>query len=316
MEVHIPVLREEVVEILNPKPGQIFIDANVNGGGHARVIAERVGLKGRVIGMDWDCGLLKESTLRLRSHPSQSYGGQAGQALQLNSGQGIKNIELVCENFANIETVAKKLGLKNIDGILFDLGFSSYHIEKSGRGFSFMRDEPLDMRYNQQHELTAKKIINEWPQDAIANLLREYGEERYAHRIATGIVTARRQKNIHTTAELVGVIRRNVPHAYLKGRLHFATRTFQALRIAVNHELENLTKALEGSLAVLFPGGRIAVISFHSLEDRAVKSFFNEYQKRGAVKIINKKLIRPTIKEIKENPRARSARLRGAEKIQ
>lgn len=294
--IHVPVLRKEILEVLNPQPGHVFIDATINGGGHAREIAEKVGLNGRVIGLDWDCELIGE--LRIKNQES-----------------GIKDIELICENFANIKAVAKKLGLKNIDGILFDLGFSSYHIEKSGRGFSFLRDEPLDMRYNTSHELTAEKIINNWSQDAIANLLREYGEERYAGRIAAGIVAARRQKHIRTTAELVGVIQRNVPRAYLNGRIHFATRAFQALRIAVNHELENLAKALEGSLAVLSPGGRIAIISFHSLEDRIVKSFFNEYQKKSALKIIIKKLIRPTGQEIQENPRARSARLRSAEKL-
>ncbi len=295
--MHTPVLLKEVLEILNPQEGQTYIDMTINGGGHARAIAEKIGERGRLIGIDWDHDLVE----RLRTKNQES---------------GIRNIVPVCDNYANIKAVAKKQGIESADGILFDLGFSSYHTDESGRGFSFMRDEPLDMRYSQAgNTLTAEKIINHDSREAIENIIRDYGEERFAGRIASAIVVARREKHIGSTQELAELIFKSVPAFYRRGRIHPATRTFQALRIAVNHELENLGHAMEDSLTVLGRGGVMIVISFHSLEDRIAKLFFKEKSKEGIMEIITKKPMRSTREEIKNNPRARSALLRAARKI-
>ena len=294
--IHKPVLLKEVLEIFDPQPGETYIDATVNGGGHALAIAERVGPKGEVAGIDWDCQLPEK--LKIKSEKLK-----------------VKNLILVCDNYANIKSIAGKYNLGKIAGILFDLGFSSYHIEESGRGFSFLRNEPLDMRYSpKNNELTAEKIINTWPEEAIETILREYGEERFAHRISRGIIQARHDKNISTTAELVKIISRSVPQFYLKSRLHPATKTFQALRMAVNDELGNLERALEDAVYILGARGKIAVISFHSLEDRIFKNFFKERSREGSIKILTPKPVGPEKKEIYENPRARSAKLRVATK--
>jgi 16S rRNA (cytosine1402-N4)-methyltransferase len=294
--MHTPVLLKEVLEIFNPQPGQVYIDATVNGGGHARAIAQRLGAKGKVIGIDWDPKLIEELERR-------------------NKESGIKNIELVSANYAKIKKIASDKNIKKVNGILFDLGFSSYHIERSGRGFSFLRDEPLDMRYSSENDLRAEKIINTWSGEAIENVLRTFGEERYARRIASAIVQARRRKKITQTAELAKLIYECVPGAVGSRRIHPATRTFQALRIAVNGELENLKLALKDSVDLLLPGGRLIMISFHSLEDRIVKSFFAEAHKGNTMTLLTPKPLRPSLEEVGENPRARSARLRAAEKL-
>ncbi len=295
-DIHVPVLLEKVIKIFNLRPGQIYVDATVNGGGHGRAIAERVGKNGRVIGIDWDCALIEE--LRIK-----------------NQALGVKNIEAVCGSYVNISEILAKKKIENVDGVLFDLGFSSYHLERSGRGFSFQRDEPLDMRYNAtSNELTAEKIINEWPGDAIAALLRDFGEERYAERIADAIVRARARRRIGRTGELVSIIHSAVPRRSVNN-IHPATRAFQALRIAVNGELEALEKGLDAARQALAPGGRMAVISFHSLEDRIVKNFFRRVHASGIMKILTKKPIRVSAKELRGNPRSRSARLRAAEKV-
>lgn len=272
------------------------MDATVNGGGHGKAIAELVGPKGKVIGIDWDCGLIRELGIR-------------------NKELGIKNIEAICDTYTNLRTILSERKIPSADGILFDLGFSSHHIERSGRGFSFRRDEPLDMRYNvETNELTAEKIINEWTGEAIAALLRERGEERWAGRIARAIVRARVSRRVARTGELVSIIDSAVPRRSLRN-IHPATRTFQALRIAVNGELEALEKGLEGAREALASGGRMAVVSFHSLEDRIVKNFFRESQKSGTMATLTKKPTRPSAGEMRENPRSRSARLRAAEKL-
>lgn len=291
--MHTPVLLKEILEIFDPEPGQTYIDATINGGGHGRAILEKLGPKGRMVGIDWDCGLIEKL--------KQSR---------------INNLTLTCDNYAHIKSIARKHNLGEISGIIFDLGFSSHHLEESRRGFSFLRDEPLDMRYNiYSNELTAEKIINSWPREAIEDILSRYGEERFARRITDVIIRERSGKKISTTGELIKVILRSVPGQYLKSRIHPATKTFQALRIAVNNELENLEKALRDSTEILAKNGKIAVISFHSLEDRIVKKFFGEKEKGKVLSTLTPKPISPTPEEILGNRRARSAKLRAAEKI-
>lgn len=293
---HQPVLLKEVIEIFNPQPGECYIDATINGGGHSYAILEKIKSSGRILGIDWDCELIKK--------------------LQENNSKfGIQNLELICDNYANIKHIARKHNFNKVSGILFDIGFSSYHVEESERGFSFLRDEPLDMRYSLKNNETAEKIINSQPEKAIENILREYGEERFAASIARGIVAGRKQKRITRTIELVRVIGESVPRAYLKNKIHFATKTFQALRIAVNKELDNLRMALSDSLDILIPSGKIAVVSFHSLEDRIVKNFFKNLAREERIKILTNKPIIASYAESRENPRARSAKLRAATKL-
>ena len=295
--IHKPVLLNEVLEIFDPKPGEIYIDATVNGGGHAYAILERIGPEGKLLGIDWDCELIDK--LKVKSQKSK-----------------VTNLVLTCDNYVNLSTIVIEHNLGEVSGILFDLGFSSYQLASSGRGFSFLRDEPLDMRFNTNATRTnAATIINTWEGKAIEDILREYGGERFAERIVRGILYSRSRKKITTTRELVGVIYRSVPGWYLRRKIHPATRTFQALRIAVNSELENLTSALEDTPKLLRKGGIVAVISFHSLENKIVKNFFRNAERQDILKVITPKPLRPTRFEIKENTRARSARLRAAQKL-
>ncbi len=280
--------------IFDPKPGEVYIDATANGGGHSRAIAERVGPGGRVIGIDWDCAL-------------------ANQLQTKNREWGIKNIEVVCGNYADMKALAGERGITHADGVLFDLGFSSYHVERSGRGFSFLKDEPLDMRYDPNtNDLTAEKILNTFSEESIAALLRDSGEERNARRIAAALVRGRGRRRITRTAELVSLI--NGVVRGVRGRIHPATRVFQALRIAVNRELDNLARGLEAAEAILGSGGKIIAISFHSLEDRVVKNFFRKNAREEMLAILTPKPIRPSPEEIQKNPSSRSARLRAAQK--
>ena len=309
--VHIPVLSKEVLECLKPKPNENFIDCTIGQAGHALSIIERILPNGKVLGIDWSPELIQE--LKVKSQKSKVK----------------SNLKLVCGNFVNLEEIVKKEKFGKVSGILFDLGLSRWHLEESGRGFTFQRNEPLVMRYNWNSresillsnkelsalsDLTAERIINEWPEEEIEKILREYGEERFAGKIAKEIIMARKIKPIRNTFQLVEIIEKAVPPWYQHRKINFATKTFQALRIIANEELENLKKALPQALEVLEPGGRLVVISFHSLEDRIVKNF---YRSRSPIdlKILNKKPIRPTKEEIKVNPRSRSAKLRAAIKI-
>ena len=304
--MHTPVLLNEVLEYLDPKPGQKFIDATIDGGGHAKAIVERILPNGELLGIEWD-GMLFDS---LKS--------------EIQNSKFQKNIKLVNDSYVNLKNIAEENSFVGADGILLDLGISSWHTEGAGRGFSFQRDEELDMRYHavkfpisnsQFPNLTAGKIINQWSYDELAKILKEYGEERFAKNIAAHIVKNRKEKPIRTTFELVEVIKNSVPFWYRRGRIHFATRTFQAIRIAVNNELENIKSGLEQAIKVSRAGGRLAVISFHSLEDRIVKDFFRNQAGKGAVEIITKKPVGPNLVEIAANPRARSAKLRVAKKL-
>ncbi|MFA5386237.1 MAG: 16S rRNA (cytosine(1402)-N(4))-methyltransferase RsmH [Candidatus Paceibacterota bacterium] len=293
---HIPVLLKEAIEILDPKPGEFFIDGTIGDAGHSAEILEKIGSEGKLLGIDWD----KEAIGRLRNEKFQ------------NS----QNIFLVNDNYANLPEILKKKDLEKADGLILDLGFSSTLLETSNRGFSFRNssgnEEPLDMRYNEETKLTAADVVNRFKEKDLAEIIFQYGEERFSRRIAKAIIEERKRKPIKTTSDLVEIIGRAVPKNYENHRIHPATRTFQALRIYVNQELKNLSKVLNNLDLILKTKGRLAVISFHSLEDRIAKQTFKELEKEGEIKILTKKPIRASEEEIKMNPRSRSAKLRAA----
>ena len=292
--MHIPVLQKEVLEIFDPKQNQNFIDCTIGEGGHSAAIIEKNGPEGKILGIEIDAELYQK----------------------LMAAKLKNRLILVNDSFVNLKEIVGKEDFKKVQGILFDLGMSSWHLEKSGRGFSFLKKEPLDMRYNPQNPLTAGKIVNYWSAQEIEKILREYSQERFAKRIAREIVEERKNKPIQTTFQLVEIIKKSVPKNYERGRMHPATRTFQALRIAVNDELANLKKVLPQALKILEIGGRLVIISFHSLEDRIVKNFLREHSDGlFGCKILTKKPTTPSQEEIKINPRARSAKLRAAIKI-
>ena len=293
---HIPVLTKEVLEYLNPKENENFVDCTVGQGGHAKLILEKTGPEGKVLGIDADSGQIE------------------------NCRELLKNFEkrLILENdsYANLPEIIKKENFGQINGILLDLGMSSWQLEKSEKGFSFLKDEPLDMRYdNKNPNLTAEQIINEWPENKIEEILKEYGEESFARQIAKKISEERQKKRIKNTFQLVEAVKKATPQKFQHNRIHYATKTFQALRIAVNDELNNLIKVLPEAILALSQGGRIVIISFHSLEDRIAKNFLKNKEKEKILKILTKKPITASNEEIKINPRARSAKIRAAIKL-
>jgi len=286
--MHISVLQKEVLKYLDPQPNENFIDCTLGDGGHSSAIIERILPQGKVLGIDWD----QEVINNLKSK---------------------KQLIPVCDNFANLKEIVKKYKFQP-DGILLDLGFSSRQLE-SEKGFSFQKDDRLDMRYNPEMvELTAEEIINRFPKSEIKRILEEYGEEKFSKRITNQIEKERKIRPIEKTTQLVEVIKKATPSWYHHQRIHFATRTFQALRIAVNNELENLKTVLPQALEVLKPSGRLVTISFHSLEDRIIKNFFKEKAKEGLLKVLTEKPIRPEKEEVEANPRSRSAKLRAVQK--
>jgi 16S rRNA (cytosine1402-N4)-methyltransferase len=291
--VHIPVLQKEVLDFLNPKANENFVDCTIGEGGHAFAILERILPNGKLLGIDWTIELIE--------------------SLRTRAGNLNKNLILVCDNFANLKSIVERHGFRRVSGILFDLGLSSWHLERSGRGFSFFRDEPLDMRFR-EGTLTAQEIVNKLPQNELEKVLKTYGEERFAKRIAREIVTSREKEPITSTLQLVTLVEKAVPYWYQRRRIHPATKTFQALRIAVNDELNNLERVLPQTLEILKPNGRLVVISFHSLEDRIVKNFLRENARKGLLEILTKKPIKASAEEVEINPRSRSARLRAAVK--
>lgn len=295
--MHIPVLQKEVLQYLYPRPNQSFIDATVGGAGHTLAILEKNAPQGRVLAIDRDPEIIENCKVILRIENFK------------------ERVILVCENFTNLKEIVARQNFEPVHGILFDLGFSSWHLEGSGRGFSFLHNEHLDMRYDKNSELTAERIVNVSPQEEIEKILREYGEERFARRISKEIVEARKKNPIKTTFQLVEIINKAVPGWYQHKRIHFATKTFQAIRIAVNDELDNLEKALPQALDILTAGGRLTIISFHSLEDHIVKCFLKSEKDKEMIRILTKKPVRPSDEEIKINPRARSAKLRAAVKL-
>ena len=273
---HIPVLLKESIYYLNSKFGDTILDATINGGGHAREILKAIGEKGRLIGIDLD-------------------------------EVKVPGAKVLRGNFRD----ADKLIKERLNGAIFDLGMSSNQMEESGRGFSFQKDEPLLMNYGQENDLTAREIINKWTEKDISDVLFKYGEERYSRRIARNIVKAR---PVETTFGLVDIIRGSVPSSYRHGRINCATRTFQALRITVNDEINALKQGMEKVWKLLLPGSRLIIISFHSLEDREVKNFFRELKNKKQGLILTKKPVVAEEQEKKSNPRSRSAKLRAIEK--
>ncbi len=274
--MHIPVLKDQVLDYLNPKAEENFIDCTANGGGHLMAILEKT--NGKVLGIEWDEDIYQELKEKV-------------------SGK----VVLVNDSYVNLKKIVEENDFSPVNGILLDLGMSSKQLSESGRGFTFQKEEPLDMRYSLEEDLTAEEIVNTWPEKDIKNILEIYGEERYAKSIAKRIVSARPLK---TTLDLVKAI------GGPRKKIHPATRTFQALRIAVNDELNSLQKVLPRAEEILAPGGRLVVISFHSLEDRIAKFFF----KNSNLKVLTKKPVRGTPEEIKDNPRSRSAKLRAGQK--
>jgi 16S rRNA (cytosine1402-N4)-methyltransferase len=293
--MHIPVLPKETIEYLNPGANNNFIDCTLGNGGHAAAILAKTAPKGRLLGIDWDGEQIENAQAKIKNFKTRTV--------------------LVNDNFANLKEIVEKNKFKNVKGILLDLGFSSWHVDGSGRGFTFSKKEPLDMRYNANSQLTAEKILNYWSEIDLEKIIREYGQENFSKEIAKGIIETRKLVPIKNTLQLVGIIEKFVPAVYRREKIHFATKTFQALRIAVNGELINLAKVLPQALQVLEKGGRLVVISFHSLEDTIVKNFFEIGQERGLWNILTKKPIICSQEEIIINKRARSARLRAAEKI-
>lgn len=289
-EVHRPVLLHEAIHSLDIKPGDTVVDATLGGAGHAKAIVEKLGHGGTFIGFDLDSDAIHRAEVAL-----------AGAA---------PKVDLINANFRHIKRELEGRGVEKIDKALFDLGWSAYQLD-AGRGFSFLKDEPLRMTYsNEPNALTAATIVNEWEEGSIADVIFGWGEERYARRIARRIVEQRLHRPFTTAVELADCVREAVPAAYPRGRLHPATKTFQALRIAVNDELGALQEGLDGARAVLAQGGRIAVITFHSIEDRLVKRLFAQWEKQGSGTRVTKKPIAPSAEELRENPRARSAKLR------
>jgi len=294
--MHVPVLLKEVIYYLNPKPNENFIDATVGEAGHSLKILELTRPKGKLLGIDLSSETLKRVT-ELKS-----------------TDESVKNrLILINDSYIHLEKINKENDIGLIQGILFDLGMCSWHLESSGKGFSYQKDEPLDMRFDSKQDLTAAEIVNFWEIEEIEKILREFGEERYSQRIALAIKEARKKERIVSTQQLVDLLARTLPKNYDQKRIHFATRVFQALRIAVNNELENIRKGLEQAINILQTNGRIVVISFHSLEDRIVKNFFKEQSKINKLQILTKKPIIPTKEEILKNPRSRSAKLRAAQ---
>lgn len=296
---HVPVLLQEVITFLGPRPGDFMIDGTVDGGGHAREILGRITATGTLLGLDWDEALLAECRARLG---------------------GYRNAVLVHANYADLPRVlgenAARLPAAQADGLLIDLGFSSEQLEASGRGFTFgtkegagSNDEPLLMTYDDSRT-PVSALIRELPEDELADVIYKLGGERYSRRIAKAIKERGRRAPITTNGELADTVRSAVPHGYERGRIDAATRTFQALRIYANGELDNLKTLLEHLPDIVKPGGRAAIITFHSLEDRIVKEKFREMAKEGRAELITKKPIPATREEIRQNPRSRSAKLR------
>ena len=306
---HVSVLLEECIDGLNIKPDGIYVDGTLGGAGHSSQIARRL-TTGTLIGIDRDPVALKAAGERLAP-----YGDR---------------VKLVHSNFCEIKRVLEDLGIEGVDGILLDLGVSSPQLDDGSRGFSYMADAPLDMRMNNEDPLTAADVVNTWSQEELKRILYDYGEERYAPRIAEAICRRRAEKPIETTLELVDIIRGAMPAAALREKQHPAKRSFQAIRIAVNDELGSVEQVMRDAVPCLNPGGRLAIITFHSLEDRIVKNGMAAAAKgctcppsfpvcvcgkKPQVKLISRKPIVSGDEELARNPRARSAKLRVCEKL-
>jgi 16S rRNA (cytosine1402-N4)-methyltransferase len=307
---HVPVLLKEAIRYLNCRPGKIYVDGTLGGCGHAIEILKQAEPDGLLIGLDLDSDAIDNARKTLADFGSR--------------------VRLFHHNFAFLPAILSQTGIPAVDGILVDMGMSLYQLEKSGRGFSFMRDEPLDMRMNKCETITAAALVNKLSKEELTKLLWHYGEEKWSRKIAEAIISYRQEKTIHSTRDLAEIVRSTVPRTGRLHRIDPATRTFQALRIAVNRELKSLEDLLESTPSLLNRGGRLVVISFHSLEDRLVKNQLKGYQKgclcppdfphcvcgkTATMKVLTPKPVRPSQEEIAENPKARSAKLRAAERL-
>lgn len=309
---HVSVLKEEAIEGLKIQPEGVYVDGTFGGGGHAGEIISRLNEKGCFVGIDQDQDAVEN-----------------GRAM-LSSVYKNKNAQLVRDNFRNIKNILESLHIEAVDGILLDIGVSSYQLDTGERGFSYMQDAQLDMRMDQRNPLTAARIIAEYSESELYRVIRDFGEEKWASRIAKFIVQERARAPITTTSELVEVIKKAIPAGARKDGPHPAKRTFQALRIEVNDELGILEQSIRDMVDVLKPGGRLCIITFHSLEDRIVKNTYKSLEnpctcppelpvcvcgKKPSVKIVTRKPIEPSEEEIEQNPRSRSAKLRIVEKL-
>jgi 16S rRNA (cytosine1402-N4)-methyltransferase len=308
---HTPVMLKEVIEYLKPTLGGNFIDCTLGGGGYSRAILERVGESGKVLAIDLDELAINQAQANIQK----------------------QNLILVHDNFKNLQKITEKYFSpdKRFAGIIFDLGLSSAQLADQSRGFSFnLSGSPLGMNFNRHTQTKAEQIINHWSLADLTKIFKDYGEEKFAHRIALAIMAKRRSKRIATTDELVEIIVSTIPKKFQVAKIHPATKVFQALRLAVNQELENLRIALPQAVNLLKSAGRLAVVSYHSLEDRIVKQYFKQESQnclcppewpvcrcghRAQLKILTPKVLRPRQEEVLANPRARSAKLRAAEKI-
>lgn len=308
--MHLPVMVKEVIKYLDLKPGTKIIDCNIGEGGHSKEIIKRIGRGGRLLGIDRDREAIASARKNLSKFESQ--------------------IKFVNGSFDSLSEIALSNDFTDVSGILFDLGLSSRQIETPGRGFSWRRDETLDMRMDQTKGLTAAELLQAASKEDLINILRDYGEIKFAPRLASRIVKEREQGRLETTGQLAALVSELSPAVKRKRRLHSATKVFQALRIAVNDEIKQLTETLPQALSLLRPGGRIVIISFHSLEDRIAKKWLKQESKdcicnkevpvcrclhKSQIKILTKHPITPSESEIKNNPRSRSAKLRAGEKI-
>lgn len=307
---HRPVLLEECLEGLAIRPDGIYVDGTAGGAGHSSAIAAKLSSKGRLIALDQDETAVKVATERL-----SAFGERA---------------RVVRSNFRELDSVCRLLGVEEINGLLLDLGVSSYQLDTAERGFSYQADAPLDMRMDERNPLSAEQVVNRYPEETLRRILWEYGEERFSSRIASAIVRAREKAPIRTTGELVRIIKSAIPAAAREGGHHPAKRSFQAIRIEVNGELDVIEPTIRAAAGLLAPGGRIAIITFHSLEDRLVKQTFASLAsgctcppgfpvcvcgKKPVLKIVNHKPITASPEELEINPRSRSAKLRVAEKL-
>jgi 16S rRNA (cytosine1402-N4)-methyltransferase len=309
---HKPIMQEECIEFLNIRKDGVYIDGTLGGAGHSSEILRRLGPKGLLIGIDQDTNAIEAATRKLQSIDTQG------------------SFVTIHTNFENIEEVIKAQKLNAVDGILMDLGVSSHQLDEGERGFSYQQDAPLDMRMNKRQTVDAAAVVNTYSQKDLARIIRDYGEEKWAARIAEFIVKKREAQKITTTGELVDIIKAAIPAAARREGPHPAKRTFQAIRIEVNRELEVLENVVKNVTRLLNPGGRAAIITFHSLEDRIVKKAFAE-QAQGCtcpgdfpkcvcgrvpqIRLVTRKPVTASPKELEENPRARSAKLRVAEKL-
>ena len=306
---HVSVLLHETVAGLQVKPSGIYVDGTLGGGGHSYEICKQLDSEGRLIGIDQDADALKAAGRRLEQFKDK--------------------VTLCKSNYEQMREVLQELGIEEVDGIVLDLGVSSYQLDEAERGFSYMEDAPLDMRMDRDQTMTARDISNEYPEGELFRIIKEYGEERYAKSIARNICKRRQQKPIETTFELVDVIRGSMPAKARNAKGHPAKRTFQAIRIECNRELEVLREALDYMVDLLKDGGRISIITFHSLEDRIVKTSFRKYEnpctcppdfpvcvcgKKSKGRVVTRKPILPSEEELEQNTRSKSAKLRIFEK--